>query len=167
MDLQPAKTLCLDLMEAHGLLDQGWRFTWTSSRQIFGKAASRRGRPGIIGLSKPLVLLNPEVEVRDTILHEIAHGLAGVTNGHNETWKRIARMVGARPKACYGSEVTRPTKRYKLVCLHCGMVLQERYKGYPAGKLAGMYHQRCGQGSIGRLRLVRISPILVDEDVTT
>lgn len=32
--------------------------------------------------------------VKNTVLHEIAHVLAGVVNGHNEIWQNIAKEMG-------------------------------------------------------------------------
>ena len=39
-------------------------------------------------------------QVRDTILHEIAHALVGPGHGHDAVWKRKCREVGARPERC-------------------------------------------------------------------
>jgi len=35
-------------------------------------------------------------EIKDTILHEIAHAIAGNENGHNEYWKSIAKEIGVK-----------------------------------------------------------------------
>lgn len=43
--------------------------------------------------------LNDDIEdIRDTILHEIAHAIAGNENGHNEYWKSIAKDIGVKIK---------------------------------------------------------------------
>lgn len=50
-------------------------------------------------------LLNaPEEKQRDTLLHEVAHAIAGAGNGHNSIWRQIARRIGARPERCYDAE---------------------------------------------------------------
>jgi predicted SprT family Zn-dependent metalloprotease len=43
-------------------------------------------------------LLDPIDEIKDTILHEIAHAIAGSENLHNEYWKAIAKEIGAKTK---------------------------------------------------------------------
>lgn len=101
MKLSDARTLALSLMEAHGLRGQGWRFSFDKARVRFGIC---RHRPKTISLSKVLTQLNDEREVRDTILHEIAHALDGVKprgQGHGTSWKAIAARIGATPTRCY------------------------------------------------------------------
>jgi len=39
-------------------------------------------------------------QLTDTILHEIAHALAGPAAKHGPAWKAIARRLGATPKSC-------------------------------------------------------------------
>ena len=39
--------------------------------------------------------------VKNTVLHEIAHVLAGVINGHNEIWQNIAKEMGVTFKKNY------------------------------------------------------------------
>lgn len=38
-------------------------------------------------------------EIKDTILHELAHVLAGLKAGHGEKWERVAKTIGASPNA--------------------------------------------------------------------
>ena len=40
-----------------------------------------------------------EEEIRDTVLHEIAHAIAGPEAGHGPLWKATARRIGATPRA--------------------------------------------------------------------
>ena len=72
MHLIDARNLAWDLMRQHGLADLGWRFRFDHARRRFG---SCKYREKAITLSRPLTLLNGEAEVRDTVLHEIAHAL--------------------------------------------------------------------------------------------
>ena len=53
-----------------------------------------------IELSVFLVDRNGPEEVRDTILHEIAHALVGPGHGHDAVWKRQCIEIGARPVRC-------------------------------------------------------------------
>jgi len=117
-----ARALARALMERHGLA--GWRFRFDHARRRLGCChyGSRT-----LSLSRPLVLLNPEAVVRDTILHEIAHALTpGV--GHGAAWRAQAAALGARPRACAAADtVTLPPAPYALVCDACGARLA-RYR---------------------------------------
>jgi hypothetical protein len=39
----------------------------------------------------------PYEEIRDTLLHEIAHAIAGHKAGHGAEWKAVCRRIGAKP----------------------------------------------------------------------
>jgi hypothetical protein len=45
-----------------------------------------------------LLLERPEGEIREAILHEIAHVLAGHKAGHGERWSRTAEKIGVSPQ---------------------------------------------------------------------
>ncbi len=67
-----------------------------------------------------LTELNGEAEVRDTLLHEIAHALTGSRAGHGPAWQKVALAIGAKPRRCYSDEeVRQPQSRYVLVCPSC------------------------------------------------
>lgn len=105
-------------MRAHGLLDAGWTFRFDRARRRFGVC---RFGPRIISLSRTLVELNPETECRDTVLHEIAHALAGPSAGHGPKWKAMCLRVGADPRRCYDhTSVTEPDPRFAAECPACG-----------------------------------------------
>ncbi|CAN5416765.1 hypothetical protein BH09PLA1_BH09PLA1_15130 [soil metagenome] len=117
MNLFEAKHLASDLMKRHGLL--GWTFRFDHARRRFGSCQPRRK---IITLSRPLTLLNGLEQVRDTILHEIAHALTPGDN-HGAKWKQACRRIGARPTRCYTQdEVIAPPQReaaYQIGCAKC------------------------------------------------
>jgi hypothetical protein len=52
--------------------------------------------PRTVELSSPFVEHNPEEVVRDTLLHEVAHALAGRAAGHGPLWRAMCLRVGAR-----------------------------------------------------------------------
>lgn len=119
MELKQAETLALELMAQHKIsgLGCGWTFGFDNARVRFGCCfyGSRR-----ITLSKVLVSVNDEKEVRDTILHEIAHALAGPEAGHGWKWKTKAAAIGARPTRCYTNTTTTiVTTKWEAVCHHC------------------------------------------------
>ena len=136
MNLNEAFDLLKEEMGAHGLIDLGWSAKLDDAKKRFG--VCRMG-PKEISLSRPLCLLNPEDEVRDTILHEIAHALAWElfkeNCAHDERWKEICVRIGARPVACYDDEVIQPEFPWALCHVETGEVFgtyQRRPKRDPS-----------------------------------
>ncbi|CAA9584301.1 MAG: hypothetical protein AVDCRST_MAG86-3267 [uncultured Truepera sp.] len=115
MNIDDACALAHVLLDKHGL--HNWSFAFNRRKRAFGLCDySRR----TIYLSSVLTELNGEAEVRDTLLHEVAHALAGHCAGHGPIWREIAQKVGARPRRCYrAEEVQQPPSKYLLVCPSC------------------------------------------------
>ena len=114
MDIHEARKLAEQLIREQG--PPGWRFNFDRARRRFGCCWTTRK---LITLSRPLTELNDEAEVRDTILHEIAHAL--VPGGHTPAWRRMCEKLGAVPRRCYaGDAVKLPEIRrwvlYTAVC---------------------------------------------------
>lgn len=160
MTLPEAQQLALHLMKAHGVFAAGWRFQWSHGKRQLGCAQIKRRRNPRTGqvietktikLSRYLVALNDESEVRDTILHEIAHAIAGLNNGHNEVWRAVCRQVGARPERLAGEEVAVVPHLLELVCGHCGNVVAKRHRRMNAERLKHCYCRDCGLASKGSL----------------
>ncbi len=103
MNLQRAETLCNELMKVHGIDLIGYRFEWLRAKRKSGHCNYTRKR---IGLSKPLTELADEVDVKDTILHEIAHALCP-NHGHDHIWQMKAREIGCNGFRCYGTNGTK------------------------------------------------------------
>jgi len=119
MEFEKAAQLAHDLMQRHGLLFQ-WSFAFDRSKVRFGKCNYRKKQ---ITLSKYLVELNGVSEVRDTILHEIAHALAPRGAGHGAAWKSVALSIGCNGRRCFGKEVAVPKAKYQGVCPACKRVI--------------------------------------------
>ncbi len=116
MKLAEAQKLALALMKTHGLAD--WHFSFDRAKRRFGSCQYQRK---LITLSRYLTLLNPEAQVRETILHEIAHALVPKA-GHGKKWQEKCLELGIRPERCYSSsEVNQPDAPYQLVCPYCQM----------------------------------------------
>lgn len=140
MELKAATDLMNSLMYQHGLDRFGWTFKWDSSKKRFGLCQYGSKR---IKISKALTLINTEAEVRDTMLHEIAHALVGPGHGHGWVWKMKAKQVGARPEACYSASNVKPVESpYTGTCLDCGTVIP-RFKAPRASMLRTGYHPKC------------------------
>lgn len=121
MDLQKANSLATSLMETNGLTQKGWKFKFDNAVKRFGYCSSK----GIISVSAPLTAVNSEAEVKNTILHEIAHAIAGNHHDHDNYWQTVCKNIGGDGKRCYGSEVVKPSLRYKAVCSTCNKEFQK------------------------------------------
>lgn len=134
-----AEHLALDLMSKHGLFDHGWQFQWDRAVRRFGRTRSTiwNGKfHGFISLSRPLTPLCTPEEIRNTILHEIAHALTGCGEGHSAEWKRTAVRIGAKPERCMEVADKELPARYILRCNNCGHESRRYKKSKHLGKSA-------------------------------
>lgn len=97
MQLDEAKDLALNLMAKHGLIESGWSFRFDNAKRRFGCCFYRKR---VISLSKELTEIREESNVRNTILHEIAHALVGYGHGHSSVWKKKAIEIGCNGQRC-------------------------------------------------------------------
>jgi len=96
----------------------GWTVRIDTAKRRFGYC---RYRDKTISLSSILITINSEQRVRETILHEIAHAIAGYAAGHGPEWKRVSTSIGGPPNRCSSAEITNiPEGKYTLVCDTCG-----------------------------------------------
>lgn len=117
MKLSQAEEMAKDLMHKHGLTDKGWVFKWHASERAFGTCSYASKT---IYLSMEFTRLNIEAEVKDTILHEIAHAIAGYEAGHGKEWKKICVEIGCRPNATFKDDLAfNSASRYRAVCECC------------------------------------------------
>jgi len=82
------------LMDTHGLEDWTLRFSTAESRLGECRESER-----VIQLSARHAVTAERGDATDTILHEIAHALAGAGARHGPAWKAVATRLGARPRA--------------------------------------------------------------------
>ena len=106
MELSAALKLGRELMASHGLGD--WVLNLDRARTRAGACRPARRE---ISLSAHLTRLHPEMEVRDTILHEIAHALVGPGHGQTRSGARRHSRSAARASAA------RPPRPPSLRCL--------------------------------------------------
>jgi predicted SprT family Zn-dependent metalloprotease len=117
LNLFEARHLATTLLRQHELHD--WTFRFDHARRRFGSCQPTRR---LITLSRALTLLNGINQVRDTILHEIAHALTPGDN-HGAKWRAMCRRIGAKPERCYANdEVIAPARReapFQIGCTKC------------------------------------------------
>jgi predicted SprT family Zn-dependent metalloprotease len=90
MELDAAERLARGLMAEHGL--RGWTFRFDRARRRAGLCRYDRRE---ISVSGPLAALYGEADVREVVLHEIAHALVGPRHAHDDVWRAAARRLGA------------------------------------------------------------------------
>jgi predicted SprT family Zn-dependent metalloprotease len=112
------RELARSLLDKHGLT--AWEFGFNANVRRAGVCFyPHAGEPGRIELSIHFAERNTDDEVRDTILHEIAHALVGPGHGHDAVWRAKCLQVGAKPEACYGEEIEMPRGRWRAQCPTC------------------------------------------------
>lgn len=95
MDLGNALSLARELVREHGL--DGWTVGFDRAK---ARAAACHFRDRRITLSSHLTALHEQEEVRDSILHEIAHALVGPRHGHDDVWRATALAIGSSGTRC-------------------------------------------------------------------
>jgi hypothetical protein len=98
VQIDDAAALARRLMDYHGLT--GWSIGFDNAKTRAGVCRPHRKQ---VGLSRPLTRLHDDGEVRDTILHEIAHALVGAQYGHDARWRAKALEIGCSGNRCMSS----------------------------------------------------------------
>ncbi|MGC5629662.1 SprT-like domain-containing protein [Georgenia sp. Z1344] len=93
MDAPGALRLARSLVAEHGL--RGWS---VGLDRAVRRAGATHYRDQRITLSRHLVGLYTEDEVREVILHEIGHALAGAQAGHGPRWRAAVVRIGGTPR---------------------------------------------------------------------
>lgn len=115
MQFVEAERLARELMAAHDI--GNWAFGWNRRKRALGLCRYQQKR---IELSAHFVKDNSEAMVRDTLLHEIAHALAGQRAGHGPKWKAMCEKLGCKPERCDKGEAVMPTGKWRASCPTCG-----------------------------------------------
>ncbi|MDA7862622.1 SprT-like domain-containing protein [Akkermansiaceae bacterium] len=151
MDLKEAFDLLRHEMGAHGLSELGWSAKLDDAKKRFG--VCRMGSKEI-SISRPLAALNPVEEVRDTILHEIAHALAWELYkencGHDARWQEICVRIGARPDRCYDDEVIQPDLPWALCHGETGEIFST-YQRKPSRDASAVWMRGRKEETYGKL----------------
>lgn len=140
MDTIQAAKLARELMDLHGLAD--WTFGW--DRAVRRNGACKFAKQ-TISLSYRITQLREESQVRNTILHEIAHALVGPGHGHGLVWWAKAKSIGCSGERCTPGPT--PQARYRRVCQACG---EEYGKFHRRPRVRGACTSCCRKYNNGR-----------------
>ena len=145
MELKLAKQMAEQLMTQHGI--NSWIV-------VFDNAKTRRGqtrfRKQEISLSRFITEMNPIEQIRNTILHEIAHILVGPDHGHDDIWRSKAIEIGCNGQTCT-TIINKIPHKYVLNCNHCGGIVGNYYR---RPKVENCWHLKCGKVSKNKLELI-------------
>jgi len=133
-----ARALISDFGLNGTLFTAGWQFGWNRRKRSLGLCRYHEKR---IELSTYFVGANGEAEVRETILHEIAHALAGEKAGHGPKWKAMCLRVGCKPERCDKGGAVMPRGRWQAACPTCG---KEYWRHRRPARRAHYWCRACG-----------------------
>lgn len=108
-------------MDEHGL--QAWAFAFDRARVRAGACHFGDRR---ITLSRALTAAHDEAEVRETVLHEVAHALVGPGHGHDRVWRAQAVAIGASGQRCYSAQEPVVPGRWQGRCVAGHVVHRHR-----------------------------------------
>ena len=109
LKLRDISDIAHELLAKHGLND--WQFCFDHAKS----------RAGLCNYSKKIISISRSYanevkisDVKNTILHEIAHALVGHSHGHDAAWKVKALEIGCDAKRCHNVKFSLP--RWIIEC---------------------------------------------------
>lgn len=111
MNLPDVLSLARSLMEEADVGD--WDLAFDRARRRAGQTDHARRR---ITLSRHLMSLYDEDQVRETVLHEIAHARVGPRHGHDAVWAAEATRLGATGRRLIDAQAPRLRGRWVGRC---------------------------------------------------
>lgn len=135
-----AEKMVYDLMDHCGVSRIQWSFEFSNTKRSLGQCSSTKK---LIRLSRYYVEHNSEDDIRNTILHELAHALVGCKEGHNHVWRAMAIRLG-----CSGDRLNRtavmPKGNYTFTCpnghTHQSYKLTNRMRNMSCGKCSSTFN---------------------------
>lgn len=128
MELKEAERMARNLMTEHGVGRIAFAFDG-GKRRLGATHMLRVGGnkiPTKITLSRHYVALLPVDEVKDVILHEIAHALVPNAD-HGPAFMSMCRKVGAKPARC-ATPSARPAAPIEGRCPKCDEKVSEHHR---------------------------------------
>ena len=113
MELSGVRLLADRLLNEHELFEKGWSFSFDRAKR---RAGSCKFSKKEITLARAYAEQEDFKEIKNTILHEIAHALVGPKHGHNEIWRQKALEIGCDAERCHYVIFSKP--KYKLTCIN-------------------------------------------------
>ena len=145
MNAHQIQGLATALLTDYDLYTKGWRFDWDNGKRRLGACHYSAKR---ITMSRHLVANCDDAEIRETLLHEIAHALTP-GHHHDDVWR--AKLISMGGTGARTHQVETIKGRYDLVCANCGVVgnrhqaqgTWKRNVGAPS-PISYYTHRKCG-----------------------
>ena len=157
MNLNAAEKLANSLIKKH--LSARWTFKWNRRTSSFGLCNHTTEE---IQLSKILTEHETVEHVTNTILHEIAHALAGPFEKHGPRWKQIARSLGLKNPTASTTSSAMPTERKSMYkwALMFGDEMVRGFHRKPGARMfqdiGELYVRGRKAETFGKLRIVKL-----------
>lgn len=107
--IEQVEALATRLIKEHGL--KNWTFRFDQSSRRAGCCSYRNK---LITIAFDLARTGSEEDIRDTILHEIAHALVGKKHNHDSVWKTKALEIGCTGERTHSLHFSQP--RWSVTC---------------------------------------------------
>ena len=134
MNRKDAEQMVEELLLEHApdhVIYQGWKFGgFTRAKKTLGLCVYSHRE---IRLSGEFVDLNDEERVRQTVLHEVAHVLAGPAAKHGPVWLTTARRIGYKGERT--SSASMPSQGTALWLGTCTEGCKAKYHRKPGWKM--------------------------------
>ena len=115
---------------------EGWSFEMNNTKTRLAQCNYTKKKVCVSSYFLRGVSCNQK-KIRNTILHEIAHILAGYGSGHNHEWKAIIVALGGSPERC--GTMDKVPGSYLLYCPN--KCFEKKYHRKP--KVEGKLCKRC------------------------
>lgn len=116
----------------------GWEVDFDNAKR---RAGVCKYGPQVISFSRHFLANAPLDEIRNTVLHEIAHIIAGFDAHHGPEWVRVAKAIGCDGQRCTTAPVG-IEYRYEFFCDNCDKVVAKRHR--LNGRMANFLHGSAG-----------------------
>ncbi len=126
MEKREVEELAHNLFSKHGLSVNGWLFEIYNRKRDFGMCFHTKKK---ICLSKYFIKHSTYEQIKQILLHEIAHALCGRGFGHGRIFKNKCEEIGCIEDGyCLTKFYLIPEAAvYKFICKNCGIV-EENYR---------------------------------------
>lgn len=121
------------------LRNKGWKFGFNNRKRSLGICFFDKKE---IQLSLAFLSNMTVADMRETVLHEIAHAIVGPDHGHDQVWKETARRIGCKELKGSTKSVEPPKGKWNLFCGECGnLVIEGRHR---RSNMSRKVHVDCG-----------------------
>lgn len=94
-------------------LDESWSFGFDNAKT---RAGLTNYTKRTITISRHLAVLWEDDDVHQTLLHEVAHAMAGADAGHGPAWRKIAQEIGYVGGRTHQGEIASESAKWLGVC---------------------------------------------------